>query len=64
MMGAFRDERGKGLKLYVNYASSSWTLSDVQLLPSYSCDSCAGVVDSDDLPLNVSRELLQQNRTS
>ncbi len=58
MMGA-RDER-KGLKLYVKRVF----IMDAseQLLPSY-LRFVRGVVDSDDLPLNVSRELLQQNRT-
>ena len=57
MMGA-RDER-KGLKLYVKRVF----IMDAseQLLPSY-LRFVRGVVDSDDLPLNVSRELLQQNR--
>jgi molecular chaperone HtpG len=58
MMGA-RDER-KGLKLYVKRVF----IMDAseELLPSY-LRFVRGVVDSDDLPLNVSRELLQQNRT-
>ncbi len=57
MMGN-RDER-KGLKLYVKRVF----IMDAseQLLPSY-LRFVRGVVDSDDLPLNVSRELLQQNR--
>jgi molecular chaperone HtpG len=57
MMGG-RDER-KGLKLYVKRVF----IMDAseQLLPSY-LRFVRGIVDSDDLPLNVSRELLQQNR--
>jgi len=57
LMGA-RDER-KGLKLYVKRVFIMDAAE--QLLPSY-LRFVRGVVDSDDLPLNVSRELLQQNR--
>ncbi len=53
-----REER-KGLKLYIRRVF----IMDAseQLLPAYLRFS-SGVVDSDDLPLNVSREILQQNR--
>ena len=53
-----REER-KGLKLYIRRVF----IMDAseQLLPSY-LRFVRGVVDSDDLPLNVSREILQDNR--
>ncbi|HNR92435.1 MAG TPA: molecular chaperone HtpG [Dokdonella sp.] len=56
--GNARDER-KGLKLYIRRVF----IMDAseQLLPAY-LRFVRGVVDSDDLPLNVSREILQQNR--
>lgn len=53
-----RDER-HGLKLYVKRVYIMDAAE--QLLPSY-LRFVRGVVDSDDLPLNVSRELLQENR--
>ena len=57
MMGG-RDER-KGLKLYIKRVFVMDAAE--QLLPAY-LRFVRGVVDSDDLPLNVSREILQQNR--
>ena len=53
-----REER-KGLKLYVKRVFIMDAAE--QMLPSY-LRFVRGVVDSDDLPLNVSRELLQNNR--
>ena len=57
MMGG-RDER-KGLKLYIKRVFVMDAAEE--LLPSY-LRFVRGVIDADDLPLNVSRELLQQNR--
>ncbi len=57
LMGA-RDER-KGVKLYIKRVFIMDAAED--LLPNY-LRFVRGVVDADDLPLNVSRELLQHNR--
>lgn len=58
MMGGGRDER-KGLKLYIKRVFIMDAAEE--LLPNY-LRFVRGVVDADDLPLNVSREILQQNR--
>ncbi len=57
MMGG-REER-KGLKLYIKRVFVMDAAEE--LLPNY-LRFVRGVIDADDLPLNVSRELLQRNR--
>ncbi len=57
LMGA-RDER-KGVKLYIKRVFIMDAAAE--LLPNY-LRFVRGVVDADDLPLNVSREILQHNR--
>ncbi len=58
LMMVGRDER-KGLKLYIKRVFIMDAAEE--LLPNY-LRFVRGVVDADDLPLNVSREILQHNR--
>jgi len=58
-MDLYRADYQSGVKLYVKRVFI--TDDDKELLPTY-LRFVRGIIDSEDLPLNVSREILQENR--
>ena len=58
-MDMFRADYKSGIKLYVKRVFI--TDDDKELMPGY-LRFLRGIIDTEDLPLNVSREILQKNR--
>ncbi len=58
-MDLYRADYQSGVKLYVKRVFI--TDDDKELLPTY-LRFVRGIIDSEDLPLNISREILQENR--